>query len=221
MTEPILFTETTLKIPVWKYQFNPAQKYHVLIIGGVHGDEPEGIIAAEKILQQCLQKYSYSFSLTLIPCFNPEGKLAKNRQNTNGVDLNRNLPTQDWTAEFTNPRYNPGRAANSEKENQALVKLLETEKIDLIISLHSWNPMINVNGDCNEEAKILADHTGYTIEPYIGYPTPGSLGTYAGREKQIPTITYEIQKDQSWGEVNRIHPPGIFKLFDFIQRKQF
>ena len=34
----------------------------------------------------------------------------------------------------------------------------------------------------------ISDIMNYPVEPSIGYPTPGSFGTWAGIEKQIPTI---------------------------------
>jgi protein MpaA len=41
----------------------------------------------------------------------------------------------------------------------------------------------------------------YEITEDIGYPTPGSLGTYAGWERQIPTITFEIERGLPLSEV--------------------
>ena len=177
-------------------------------MGGVHGDEPEGVVAARGLLEIFRQNYTLDLNITLIPEFNPEGVLLHNRCNSNKVDLNRNLPTQDWTPVAAKERYNPGPSALSEKENQYLVGFLKNNKIDLIISLHSWEPMLNTNGDI-PEAIIIAELTGYKIEPYIGYPTPGSLGTYAGQENNIPTLTYEIQRDIQFDQIIQIHVPAI------------
>ncbi len=105
-------------------------------------------------------------------------------------------------------RYNPGPNALSEKENQALVTFIKNNKLDLIISLHSWEPMLNTNGEI-PEAVVMSELTGYKIEPYIGYPTPGSLGTYAGVENKIPTLTYEIQRDLQFDQVLKIHIPTL------------
>ena len=53
--------------------------------------------------------------------------------------------------------------------------------------------------------------TGYKIEPDIGYPTPGSLGTYAGLERQIPTLTYEIERELSFDLIIKNHVPAIIE----------
>lgn len=206
-----VFTRTQTGIPVFSYQFDYSLSApNVLVLGGVHGDEPEGIIAAQGLLAAFTTKFDLAINLTLIPEFNPEGILNKQRMNSKGIDLNRNLPTKDWSSEAKTPRYFPGYEPNSEPENKALVTWINKNKPSLIISLHSWNPMININGpDCEPEASILEKHTGYPIEPDIGYPTPGSLGTFAGKERNISTITFEIQRDIEFSMINRIHVPAL------------
>lgn len=210
--EMFKFTETKLILPIFGYKFKPVkltqEKAHVLIIGGVHGDEPEGVVGARGLLDVFRQNYTLDLNITLIPEFNPEGVLLNTRGNSNKVDLNRNLPTKDWSPIAASERYNPGPMALSEKENQALVSWLQNNKTDLIISLHSWKPMLNTNGDI-PEAHVISQLTGYTIEPDIGYPTPGSLGTYAGFEKKIPTLTYEIERDIQFDQIIKIHVPAI------------
>jgi protein MpaA len=131
--------------------------------------------------------------------------LLKTRGNGHGIDLNRNLPTKDWVGEFTNPRYNPGPAAASEPENRVLMKFIEDKKPKLIISLHSWHPVLNVNGDILPEAEKIAEFTNYKIDSDIGYPTPGCLGTYTGLERGIGTLTYEIERGLSLDRVIKEH----------------
>jgi protein MpaA len=207
------FASTTQGLPVWAYEFG-ATGPEVLILGGVHGDEPEGICAAHGLLETFLKDESLkslNLKITLIPAFNPEGALCNQRTNSNGVDLNRNLPTKDWTQEAAKPRYNPGPSPNSELENQALVKFLKARKPVWLLTLHSWFPILNVNGSCLQQAELLAQHTGYKVSDDIGYPTPGSLGTYAGIESNIPTLTYEIERDLAFSEILKIHVPAILE----------
>lgn len=190
------------------YQFG-TQGPEVLILGGVHGNEPEGVVCAHYLLAKYSHRFSHRLKLTIVPSFNIDGVIAGTRQNGNGVDLNRNLPTNDWTKNHTEAKYFPGPSANSESENQALVEFIKIRKLKLIISLHSWHPLINVNGYCDEEARILNRLTGYEIKKDIGYPTPGCLGTYSGLEREIPTITYEIERGLSPSEIYRTHPKAI------------
>ena len=205
------FGETKLGLPIHGFYFknttNP-NNAHALRLGGVHGDEPEGVVAARGLVEYFRISYELGMNLTIIPEFNPEGVLNKTRGNSNLVDLNRNLPTKDWTSVAASVRYNPGPSALSEKENQCLVDWLDKTSIQVIYSLHSWKPMLNTNGKL-PEAEIISKLTGYVIEPDIGYPTPGSLGTYTGLEKGIPTLTYEIERDLAFDQILKIHVPAI------------
>lgn len=211
MMKTILFSHSGRGLPILAYRFEN-QGPEILILGGVHGDEPEGVVAAWGLLQELMKNFNYRLNLTLVPEFNLDGIIDKTRMNANKVDLNRNLPTKDWSPEARTPRYNPGPKPLSETENQGLVKFLKDYQVKFITSLHSWEPMININGDCEKEAQVLAEATGYKVEKDIGYPTPGSLGTYAGFEQKIPTITYEIQRDMDLSEVVKIHVPALLKM---------
>ncbi len=195
-------------IPIAAYQWGEGA-VHVLILAGVHGDEVEGIFVGHGLFGEFKRNYPYKMKLTLIPMFNPDGALQRRRTNQNLVDLNRNLPTKDWSSEVAKEKYHPGLAPNSEPENQALVRWLEKNSPQLVISLHSWKPMINVNGNCQPEASILSQKTGYKISDDIGYPTPGSLGTYCGLERNVPTITYEVERGLDFQQALQIHVPAI------------
>ncbi len=215
------FAQTTLGLPVHAYQWttSDSKAVKVLILGGVHGDEPEGIVAAKGLIEHFRNQMSLNLHLTIVPEFNPEGMLLKTRGNSNKVDLNRNLPTQDWSPIAATKRYYPGPRALSEKENQYLVDWITNEKPDVIYSLHSWKPMLNTNGDLPEAIEI-SKLTGYVIEPDIGYPTPGSLGTYAGFEKKIPTLTYEIERDISFDLIIKIHVPAIISGLKISEQRR-
>lgn len=178
---------------------------HVLILGGVHGDEIEGVFLADLILNELIKAYPFKLNLTIVPRFNPDGVLLKTRQNHSGIDLNRNLPSKDWTNKVDNPRYFPGPHACSEPENKALVSWIKNTPPIFIYSLHSWKPLLNVNGNCGEVAQTINKFTGYSIEESIGYPTPGCLGTYTGLEMGIPTLTYEIERGIDLNKIKSIH----------------
>ncbi len=215
-----ILSRTSLGLPIIAHDFGTEFKTspRVLILGGVHGDEIEGVVCARGLLAAFLQNYAYKMQITLIPEVNPEGVLNKTRGNSNGVDLNRNLPTKDWSPEIKTPRYHPGPSPLSEVENKALVEELKNPPV-LIVSLHSWKPILNVNGECRPEAEVLAKHTGYGIDTDIGYPTPGSLGTYTGLERNIPTLTYEIERGQAMNDVLGIHVPAILDMLKTTEKR--
>ena len=204
-----VFGHTSTDLPIPAFRFGEGRGPKMLVLGGVHGDEIEGVWCAFGLLAQLSQNFDLGCELTLVPSFNLDGVLARERRNAKMIDLNRNLPTRDWTNDVKEPRYYPGPSANSEPENQALVKFLDEEKPELIISLHSWKPMLNINGNCRKEAEAISRLTGYVIEESIGYPTPGCLGTYAGLERKSPTITYEIERGLDQARILRIHVPAV------------
>jgi protein MpaA len=207
---PFILGKTVSGLPIPGFRLQ-AGGPEVLVLGGVHGDEVEGVTAAWGLFSALSEGAASELrlNLTLIPAFNFDGVLAKTRVNARGVDLNRNLPTRDWNPQAFNDRYPPGPSANSEPENQALTAFLDHTQPRFIISLHSWKPLLNVNGDCGPEADEIHRQTGYVIEPSIGYPTPGCLGTYAGLERAMPTLTYEIERGLAASEVLRVHVPAV------------
>lgn len=179
----------------------------ILFIGGVHGDEPEGVRLAEDFLiwlqnQEQLDSKRLR-PWILIPCINPDGYEKNERINGNGVDLNRNFPCSDWTSEAKAPRYYPGPSPGSEPEVQALVQLIEDEKPQLIVHFHSWEPCVVYTGlPGKKAAELLTQGNPYQAREDIGYPTPGSLGQYGWIEHKIPVICIEEQEhialDKVW-----------------------
>tara|TARA_Y100000034_G_scaffold38278_1_gene46986 strand:- start:6848 stop:7615 length:768 start_codon:yes stop_codon:yes gene_type:complete len=65
---------------------------HVLITGGVHGDEPAGMYAALEFVPT--QEEAENFTFHIYPCMNPWGWEHNKRENAEGVDLNRGFKAQ-------------------------------------------------------------------------------------------------------------------------------
>lgn len=168
----------------------------ILIIGGVHGDEPEGVWLSEHLIDW-LSITPTQIPWLVVPCINPDGYSENKRTNGNGVDLNRNFPCPNWTTDHKQERYYPGPFAGSEPESQALIKLISEQKPQLIIHCHSWEPCIVYTGEPGkQDADKLAKSSGYLARPDIGYPTPGSLGEYGWKMCGIPVICIEEQEGE-------------------------
>ena len=65
------------------------------ISAGIHGDEPAGPVAALHLLQQ--NAWPPNLEVWLLPCLNPVGFTLNQRENANGVDLNRDYRTPQTT----------------------------------------------------------------------------------------------------------------------------
>lgn len=208
---------SALGLPIFSYEWGSADYPKILILAGVHGNEIEGVTLASHLMSEWLVHFPFRLNITLIPQMNPDGVLLKTRGNGNGVDLNRNLPTADWSPKYEAARNYPGPYALSEPENVALVQLMKDNSFQFIFSLHSWFPLININGDCDKVAQKLHDWTGYKIEPDMGYPTPGCFGTYAFKDCKIPTITYEIERGICLSKINNPHTQAFQEALKVLE----
>ena len=180
----------------------------ILVVGVFHGDEPQGEYFINEYLK--LQKENLKNSLYFVPRLNKNNA----RTNKNGVDLNRNFPTKNWV-KSNNDDYFGGDYPASEEETKFLVNLIEENKFDAIITIHAPYKIVNYDGPAQELAKEISNILGYPVESDIGYLTPGSFGTYCGVERNIPTITIEIDENKAPQELL-----GRFiELFDFLANK--
>lgn len=188
----------------------------VLLIGGVHGDEPEGYYLVKRYI---MESSDLEFCLYAIPQLNPDGCYCSKRQNSRGVDLNRNLPTRDWTSIVSSKRYYPGDEPASEIETKILIDVIQRIIPICIISLHSWNPLINYNGPSEDIAIEMSKYNEYRVTKSVGYPTPGALGTWAGWERGIPTITLEIEAGLDFERVWDKHNRALTEGFKFAVKR--
>lgn len=196
-----------MEIDIYGNKTNP----RVLVIGVFHGDEPQG----NYLIGEYLREYSGT-NLLMIPCLNKTGFEANTRTNANGVDLNRNFPTKNWVNGEKNDYYG-GEAPASEDETRFLISIIEKYQPRVILTLHSPYKVVNYdggkNGDGIKLAKKISDIIDYPVEENIGYPTPGSFGTWAGVEKDIPTITLELDEEETIDNL-KIPVFGIFKMLE-------
>ena len=170
----------------------------MLIFGGIHGDEPTSATVALALLSHLREhpEVCAGRTIAVLPVANPDGLAAGTRGNAHGVDLNRNFPANNWKK---NGKRN-GAAPASEPETQALMRALLVVQPNRIVSIHSIDRgrhCNNYDGPAATLASHMAEHNGYEVKPTMGYPTPGSFGSWAGIDRGIPTITLELPADAS------------------------
>lgn len=189
-----------------------AVENNVLVIGVFHGDEPQGKYLIEKYIKKDKKN-----DLLFIPCLNPDGMQNNTRTNANRVDLNRNFPTKNWGEDTSQAGDNPadyfcGISPASEIETQFVIDVIDKYKPKVILTLHAPYKIVNYDGPAKEIAQKISDIIGYPVEESIGYPTPGSFGTYCGVERNIPTITLELDEKIP---VAQLEQP-VFEIFDLF-----
>lgn len=146
----------------------------------------------------------------IVPVVNLDGYERRTRRNANKVDLNRNFPASNWELGRANSRMFGGVKPASEPETRAVMRLIERIDPVAIITIHSISHgrhCNNYDGPGRRLAQSMSRVNGYPVTATIGYPTPGSFGTWAGVERGCPLITLELPTDRSikkiWAE-NRL-----------------
>lgn len=168
-----------------------------LIFGGFHGDEPKSVSLANKLLEELTssQPAKHRGRWVIVPMVNPDGCACRRRRNAHRVDINRNFPTQNWESGSSRSRMFGGTKPFSEPETKAVIAAVTRFRPVRIITIHSIGReryCNNYDGPGRKVASRLARANRYPVTATIGYPTPGSLGAWAGVEKGIPTVTLEL-----------------------------
>ena len=167
----------------------------VLIVGGIHGNEIEPAACIDPLCAS-IRDMRANATIHIVRDLNPDGSIARSRGNARGVDLNRN-----WPATNFRPSADHGASALSEPESQLLHSQILSFRPEIIVVFHSIpdGPFVNFDGpaaelaNCFSEAAARADPRWH-VRPSIGYPTRGSLGTWAGIDRGIPILTIEFDR---------------------------
>lgn len=188
----------------------------LLIVAAIHGDEPETTVVVSEALRMLPRG---DLKAAVVLCGNPDGMLKGTRANARGVDLNRNFPTSNWSPD---PVYYKSRADDardialstgprpaSEPEITALISLIDKLQPRAIVTLHSALACIDDSG-ASHLGRQLADRCELPFLTEIGYPTPGSMGTWAG-ERRLNLVTLELE-DASLYTLKDHHVPIMLDL---------
>jgi murein peptide amidase A len=188
----------------------------VVVLAAIHGDEPETTVAVSEALR-CIPRGDLRAAVIL--CGNPDGLLRGTRGNGRGVDLNRNFPTSNWSPEpvcyksrandARDIALSPGAGPASEPETVALLALVERLQPRAVVSLHSALACVDDSG-ASHLGRQLADRCALPFLTEIGYPTPGSMGTWAG-ERGLNLVTLELE-DASLYTLKDRHVPILIDL---------
>ena len=224
---------TKNKHPLMFAYFGNGKGNCVLFLGGVHGDELPTVYLMLK-LAHYVKDNPVMFKdkcIVIAPLVNPDGFLsaAPTRVNASSVDINRNLPTRDWQKDAIrqwiakgkkNKRYYPGVKPASEQETMfqtALIKRFQPQKI---LSVHSPLNFFDYDGpssDLNSFNQWMEEISKEANHPFkkFGY-YPGSLGNYAGHERNIFTLTLELPTSdpRNGSEYFQKFQPSILKFIN-------
>lgn len=179
-----------------------------IVFGGFHGSEISSVQLVHQFAELLYAESTINLGsrVIIIPVLNPDGLVQARRQNDNGIDINRNFPTENWVAGQDTKHNSHGSIPASEPETLLAMQVLQKYAPNRIITVHAPLEMVNYDGPAKSLAIEMAKLNHYPVSSDIGYATPGSFGTYTGKERQIPTITLELPRrpfnDEIW-ESNR------------------
>jgi protein MpaA len=132
---------------------DPASSNRVLVVGCIHGTECAGVPVVRRLLAT---PPPAGADLWLVPDLNPDGLARGTRQNSRGVDLNRNFPSE-WRAAF--PRGDlqyPGPRPLSEPETRFAVSLVERIRPTVSIWFHQPQAIVRAWGGSIATARRFA-----------------------------------------------------------------
>lgn len=161
----------------------------LFVFGAIHGDEPDSAVFCEELAAAVAGRDG----ILIAPVVNPDGLMRGQKNNARDVDLNRNFPARNWQREHATG-YDPGAAAGSEPETMAIVKLVDDLRPRLVVAVHQPFACVNWDGPADAIAAALAREMALPLRASIGYPTPGSFGTWLGVDRGVPVITLELDR---------------------------
>ncbi|QYU67749.1 succinylglutamate desuccinylase/aspartoacylase family protein [Leptolyngbya sp. 15MV] len=167
----------------------------IYVIGGIHGDEPEGPLAAA-LLPQMLTELTEirSATIRIVRDMNPDGTASRTRGNTRGADLNRNWPSPTFAADRrTSPR------PKSELETGVVYEDMRRFNPDIVVVFHSSarGPEVTFEGQGLLPGREFVSAARrqdprWRLVPETRYQTPGSLESMVGKEWRKPVLIVEF-----------------------------
>ena len=184
----------------------------LLVFGGIHGDEPATVEALIDLAPRLAAAPRAGAPVWLLPAVNPDGIASGRKNSARDVDLNRNFPARSFVTEHA-PGYFPGAAPLSEPETRVIADLIARETVAAVVAVHAPFACVNYDGPAAAWAEAVAAACGWPARADIGYPTPGSLGSWLGLDRGLPVLTLELPP----GPLSRFRGPAAAALDESIR----
>lgn len=197
--------------PIEVYTFGEGAREY-LVVAGIHGgSEVNTIELANQLIAHLNTNPEIiptDVTLYIIRNMNPDGEARAHgvdgRVNNNGVDLNRNFPTENWAPDWDRNGcwvYRPttgGAYGGSEPETRAVMNFIAQHKIQALISYHSAALGVFPGGvpwqeDSKRLASTLAFVTKYPYPPIdTGCEYTGTLADWAVENGVLAAVDMEL-----------------------------
>lgn len=170
----------------------------VLILGGVHGNEPAGAAAAEQVCEY----RPVRGKLVVVPQVNRPGLQQSVRYLSGAGDMNRAYPPS-------------GEDTPADRMAAAIIALMNRYNITMLIDLHEARTFHKIDRTSLGQTLLFADNaasTGLAMDTVdavnrriaddvvkfslVGHPIPSSAAWYAGKQLGIAAFTVETSSRQ-------------------------
>jgi protein MpaA len=131
-----------------------------LVVGVIHGSETAGLSVTRELRKRA---GIAGVDLWIVDAVNPDGVARGARQNSRGVDLNRNFPWR-WRTSSPGSGYYSGTRASSERETRVVMRWIERIRPAVTIWYHQpWGAVLR---QCGGSAPVQARYA-----QLAGFPT--------------------------------------------------
>jgi murein peptide amidase A len=146
---------------------DPRSPRSLLVVGCIHGNERAGIPVTRLL---AARRAPPGVALWIVPVLNPDGAAGDTRQNSRGVDLNRNFPYR-WRAlgsrgylQYSGPR------PLSEPEARAAARLILRARPQITIWFHQPLGLVDLSGGDAAVERRFARLVGLHPRRLIRFP---------------------------------------------------
>jgi protein MpaA len=219
--------------PIEVYTFGDGKKEY-LIVAGIHGGYEWNTVALANELITYISENPDAIpsdvTLHIIRNMNPDGEARAHgvdgRVNNNGVDLNRNFPSENWVKDWNRDGcwiYRPtsgGIYGGSEPETRSVMGFIQNHELQAVISYHSAALGVFPGGvpwtaSSKRLASALAKVTGYPYPPIdTGCEYTGTLADWAVENGVGAAVDMELQNHRDTDFEENLKALKVF--LDFV-----
>lgn len=197
-----------------------------LIVGGIHtGNESVTIHLARELSADFASGRLVpprDITVCILPELNPDGFALGLHTNANGVDLNRNWPSEDWQPDAWHPETGPvsaGHVPLSEPETQVLHSFLEVVRPSAVMVLHCCGSLV----EANRQADAVFMARRYAGAAEFDYLNSWSFYDISGEfidamdELGIPAMDIELSRSDETGLDS--HRAGVRSALAYLSER--
>jgi protein MpaA len=188
---------------------DPAAPRKVLVVGCIHGDEPEGRKVVDLLRTATAPP---GVELLLVRNLNPDGLQRHTRQNAHGVDLNRNSSQGRRFLGGPGTRFYAGPKPFSEPETRAIRALILRDRPAVTVWYHQPFALVD-RPETGGDAISLAYSRVSGLRFHALAPRPGSMSRWENvRVRPGSSIVVELPPGRLSAAAVRRHAEAVLAL---------